>query len=104
MVGRPSTRVLPLAGTKTVIGATRAADLTISGAPQVQDKHATILYDPREKTYTVVGTGDILVNNRPVRTRNLESGDVIDVGGATIVFDQPKGEKGTSAKRTPKKG
>ena len=46
MVGRPSTRVLPLAGTKTVIGATRAADLTISGAPQVQDKHATILYDP----------------------------------------------------------
>ena len=104
MVGRPSTRVLPLAGAKTVIGATRAADLTISGAPQVQDKHATILYDPREKRYTVVGAGDILVNNQPVRTRKLESGDVIDVGGATIVFDQPKEEKGATAKRTPKKG
>ncbi len=102
MVGRASTRVLPLAGTKTVIGATRAADLTISGAPQVQDKHATILYDPREKRYTVVGAGDILVNNQPVRTRKLEPGDVIDVGGATIVFDQPKGEKGATAKRTPK--
>lgn len=104
MVGRPSTRVLPLGGAKTVIGATRAADLTISGAPQVQDEHAAIVFDPREKRYTVVGRGEILVNNQPVRTRKLEPGDVIDVGGATIVFDQPKGEKGAAAKRAPKKG
>ena len=102
MVGRPSTRVLPLSGTKTVIGATRAADLTIAGAPQVQKEHATVLFDPRDKRYTVVGTGEIRVNNQPVRTKKLETGDVIDVGGATIVFDQPKDEK---AKRdTPKRG
>ena len=103
MVGRPSTRVLPLAGAKTVIGGTRAADLTISGAPQVQDEHAAVIFDPREKRYTVVAKGEILVNNQPVRTRKLEPGDVIDVGGATIVFDQPKGETAATARRTPKK-
>jgi hypothetical protein len=37
-----------------------------------------------------VGTGDILVNNQPVKTRTLEIGDVIDVGGAVIVFDDEK--------------
>jgi hypothetical protein len=70
----------------------------------VQDRHATVLYDPREKRYTVVGAGDILVNNHPVRTRKLEPGDGIDVGGATIVFDQPKGEKGEAAKRAHPQG
>jgi hypothetical protein len=35
----------------------------------------------------VVGSGDLTVNNRPVKTKVLEPGDVIDVGGATIVFD-----------------
>ena len=44
----------------------------------------------------MVGAGDITVNNQAVRTRMLEPGDVIDVGGATIVFDQPKeGRRGT---------
>jgi hypothetical protein len=34
-----------------------------------------------------VASGDLTVNNRPVKARKLEAGDVIDVGGATIVFD-----------------
>ncbi len=104
VVGRPSTRMLPLGGSKTVIGAARAADLTIAGAPQVQSEHATILFDPKDRRYTVVGKGEIRVNNQPVSSRKLESGDVIDVGGATIVFDQPKEEKGKAAKRRVKKG
>lgn len=89
-VGRPVTRVLPLAGTKTVIGGSRGADLTIAGAPQLKEEHATILYDPKNKSYTVVGSGEITVNNQPVKSRKLEPGDVIDVGGATIVFDESK--------------
>ena len=94
-VGRPVTRVVPLSGSKTVIGGSRAANLTIAGAPQVKEEHATILYDPKDKSYTVVGSGEITVNNQPVKTRKLEPGDVIDVGGATIVFDESKdsGEK-----------
>jgi Ca-activated chloride channel family protein len=89
-VGHPVTRVVPLTTAKTVIGGSAKADLTIVGAPQVKEQHATILFDQKSKSYTVVGTGDIKVNNQPVKTRTLESGDVIDVGGAMIVFDDEK--------------
>ena len=89
-VGHPVTRVVPLTTAKTVIGGSTKADLTIVGAPQIKEQHATILFDQKTKSYTVVGTGDILVNNQPVKTRVLESGDVIDVGGAVIVFDEEK--------------
>lgn len=88
--GHPVTRVVPLTTAKTVIGGSPKADLTIVGAPQIREQHATILFDPKSKSYTVVGTGDILVNNQPVKTRTLETGDVIDVGGTTIVFDDEK--------------
>jgi hypothetical protein len=30
------------------------------------------------------------VNNRPTKRRKLEAGDVVDVGGATFVFDEAK--------------
>lgn len=86
-VGSASTRVMPLAGAKTVIGSSRKADLTIVGAPEVREEQATILFDAKTKTYTVVAGGEIRVNNQPVKTRKLEPGDVIDVGGTTIVFD-----------------
>ena len=89
-VGHPVTRVVPLTSAKTVIGGSPKADLTIVGAPRVREQHATIIFDPKNKSYTVVGTGDILVNNQPAKSRTLESGDVIDVGGATIVFDDEK--------------
>jgi len=92
-VGRPVTRIVPLTSSKTVIGGSARADLTIAGAPQMREEHATILYDPKDRSYTVVGSGDITVNNREVKTRKLEPGDVLDVGGATIVFDDDK-EKG----------
>jgi len=93
-VGRAQTRMLPLGTTKTVIGASRSADLTIAGNPGIKERHATVIYDAKKKAYTVVGSGDLTVNNRPVKTKVLEPGDVIDVGGATIVFDD--GEVGES--------
>ncbi|UCF96275.1 MAG: VWA domain-containing protein [Spirochaetaceae bacterium] len=86
-VGRAQTRVMPLSSAKTVIGGSRNADLTIVGNPSVKEQHATVIYDAKSKAYTVVGSGDLTVNNQPVKTKVLEPGDVIDVGGATIVFD-----------------
>jgi Ca-activated chloride channel family protein len=86
-IGSASTRAIPLGSAKTVIGASPKANLTIAGAPGVRSEHATVLYDPKSHSYTIVGSGDLTVNNRPVKTRKLEAGDVIDVGGATIVFD-----------------
>jgi Ca-activated chloride channel family protein len=86
-VGRAQTRLMPLGTGKTVIGGSRSADLTIAGNPSIKERHATVVYDPKKKAYTVAGTGEVTVNNRPVKTKVLEPGDVIDVGGATIVFD-----------------
>ena len=86
-VGRAQTRMMPLGTTKTVIGGSRSADLTIVGNPGIKERHATVVYDAKKKAYTVVGSGNLTVNNRPVKTKVLEPGDVIDVGGATIVFD-----------------
>jgi len=98
-IGHPLTRVLPLDSARTVIGSSRKADLTIAGAPQIREQHATILKDPKDSSYTIAGTGDILVNNQPVTTRKLESGDVIDVGGSTIVFEN--GENATDERKKP---
>ncbi len=53
----------------------------------MKEHHATILKDPDDSSYTIAGTGDIMVNNQPATTRKLEPGDVIDVGGSTIVFE-----------------
>ncbi len=86
-VGRAQTRVLPITTTKTVIGGA-TANLTIAGNPEIKEEHATILLDPKKGSYTIVGGGDITVNNQSVRKRVLEPGDVINVAGATIVFDE----------------
>ena len=53
----------------------------------MKEQHATIVKDPSDSRYTIAGGGDITVNNQPVKTRKLEPGDVIDVGGSTIVFE-----------------
>jgi Ca-activated chloride channel family protein len=96
-VGHAATRIVPLTSAKTVIGGSKSANLTIVGSPKIKGEHATILFDAKDKSYTIVGGGDIMVNNRPVKSRKLETGDVIDVGGATIVFD--KGEMEAKAKK-----
>jgi Ca-activated chloride channel family protein len=94
-IGHPVNRTVVLGAAKTVIGSSPKADLTISGSPHVKEHHATILHDPRDKSYTIASTGDVMVNNQPVKTRKLEPGDVIDVGGSTIVFEgEEKKESG----------
>ncbi len=100
-IGHPVTRAINLGSAKTIIGSSPKANLTIVGAPQVKEQHATILHDPKDQSYTIAGTGDITVNNQPVKTRKLEPGDVIDVGGSTIVFEGQEKEKkkGTGLKK-----
>jgi Ca-activated chloride channel family protein len=86
-VGRAATRVLPIKGAQTVIGGSARADLTIVGNARIKEQHATIVFDDKKKRYTLVGSGTVTVNNRPVKTKILEAGDVLNVEGATIVFD-----------------
>ncbi|MDY6934075.1 MAG: VWA domain-containing protein [Spirochaetota bacterium] len=85
---RATTKFLKLGGGKTIIGDDQAADMTIvGGATKIREKHATILFDDKKKKYTIVSEGDLMVNNKSIKKKELESGDVINVGGTTIVFD-----------------
>ncbi len=86
---KTSTKLFTLGSGKTVIGGDQNADMTIfGGVSKVKEKHATIIFDEKTKQYTVVGEGNLSVNNKSVSSkRTLESGDVINIGGTTIVFD-----------------
>ncbi len=85
--GAPSTKLFSIQGKRTVIGGGANADLTIAGAPSMRENHATVVFDERKKKYTIIGEGDLYVNNQPVKQKDLAAGDVINVGGTTIVFD-----------------
>jgi Ca-activated chloride channel homolog len=85
---RAVTRAFTLNKGHTIIGSSKGADMTImSGVTRIKEKHATISFDSKKKKYTIAGDGDFKVNNKRVKTKVLESGDVINVGGKTIVFD-----------------
>jgi Ca-activated chloride channel family protein len=85
---RAVTKAFKLSKGRTIIGSSKGADMTImSGVTQIKEKHATITFDNKTKKYTIVGDGEFKVNNKRVKTKVLESGDVINVGGTTIVFD-----------------
>lgn len=85
--GSPSTKLFNIRSKKTVISGSEKDDLTIAGAPKMKENRATVIFDKKSKSYTVVGEREITVNNKSVKTRKLEPGDVINVGGTTIVFD-----------------
>ncbi len=90
------TRVFTLNSPQTVIGSSDAADFTIGGNPSLKERHATILFDERQNAYTVVGDGNLTVNNREVERKRLEPGDVINMAGTVVVFDD------ALVKKTPK--
>ncbi len=79
---------------KTVIGGDPSADMTLSGgSAKIKEKHATVLFDRTKQKYTIIADGNLTVNNKPVKTKLLEPGDVINVGGTTIVFDDGEVDK-----------
>ncbi|MCP4129981.1 MAG: VWA domain-containing protein [bacterium] len=76
---------------KTVIGSSGNADMTIvGGLTGVEENHATVAFDDKSKKYTLTSEEGTKVNNRRVKTKILNSGDVINVEGTTIVFDDGK--------------
>jgi len=87
-----ATQILTLGGDQTIIGGAQSADMTIAGVPTVEENHATIVFDKKADQYKIEGNGKFMVNNQLVQTRILESGDLINIDGTTIVFDDGKGE------------
>ncbi|MBN1500356.1 MAG: VWA domain-containing protein [Spirochaetes bacterium] len=87
-VAKVSTKVFSLDRAKTVIGGSDNADMTIIGKNNnIKNNHATIVFDKTRNCYTIVSEGLTKVNNRTVKTKVLEPGDVINVCGTTVVFD-----------------
>jgi hypothetical protein len=96
-LGTIVTRTLNLTKGETIIGSSPRADFTIHGSKKSGEEFATIVYDEKTKIYAVKSKQEIMVNNKPVKTRVLEPGDVINTGGVTIVFDE--GERHNGKKR-----
>jgi len=82
-----STRILPLANAQTVIGSAPDSNLTIAGIPAIEANHATVVFDQPQNRYTMISQSRIKINNQPVQTKVLESGDLIDLGGVRLIFD-----------------
>ena len=88
--GKPLQRTIALDSPKTVIGAAQGADFTITGIPDLKESHATIVKNEKTGTFTVVSDFEIRVNNNLTKKRDLKPGDVINIEGATIIFDAPE--------------
>ncbi len=88
------TKVFTLTDAKTIIGGDATADITIAGNPSLKPNAATIIFDSVASRYTVTAASDLTVNNKPVKTKLLEPGDVINMSGTVVVFDDKAVKKG----------
>lgn len=90
MVGKKTiAQTLPVSARKSAItiGVSPNADLTVAGDPKVSTTEAKII--KKSGAYTLVSSGGpVMVNNKPVKTKVLRSGDFIRVGSTSIVFDE----------------
>lgn len=90
--GGQSTRFFELAGAQTVIGAAPDADISLAGNPSLRASHATIIFDEAKHVFTLVADSPVSVNNHTVTRKRLESGDVINMAGTVVVFDESLGK------------
>lgn len=81
------TKAFALAGAQTIIGGADTCDITIAGNPSLKDNAATIAFDDKRNRYTIAAQSDLTVNNKPVKTKILEPGDVINMAGTVVVFE-----------------
>jgi Ca-activated chloride channel family protein len=86
-------------GDRTVIGADATADITIAGDSKLEKSPVTIVKDKTTGLFTIMSDEAILVNNRRVTRKGLESGDVINFNGTIAVFDDAEPAKGSGRKK-----
>lgn len=79
--------VMEITQTKTVIGSADSDDITLVNAPSAKPSHATVIYNENDNSYTIESENPVKVNNQKTTERKLEAGDVINVGGTMVVFD-----------------
>ncbi|MBN1412657.1 MAG: VWA domain-containing protein [Spirochaetales bacterium] len=85
---RRTTQALTISDKKRqiTISGSDDADLTLMGEKNAPASDLTI--ENKNGAFTIVKAGSgITVNNKPVKTKVLRSGDLIKVGNTTVVFD-----------------
>ncbi len=91
---RVSSSTVALTADVTVIGGGERADLTISGRGAPREQDVTVMFDKNTGSYTLAGGAGVTVNNQPLKGgRRLSGGDVLNIEGTTIVFEEPDSEK-----------
>jgi Ca-activated chloride channel homolog len=75
-------------GAKTILAAEGGKTIVADDARKVKGASATISFDGKTGGYRLDSTVALTVNNKTVTSKPLESGDVIDLGGKKIVFDE----------------
>lgn len=98
--GKATTKAFALTNALTVIGGAETADITIAGNPALKANAATIVFDETHGQYTIAAASDLTVNNKPVKTKRLEPGDVINMAGTVVVFDDKDKKLPKRKKRT----
>ncbi len=85
---KTAVHTLPTAAGQTgvTIGTSTAADITIAGDPKIAKTEVKI--SNKNGVFTIVSTETpVTVNNKPVKTKVLRSGDLIQLGDTSVVFD-----------------
>lgn len=72
----------------TSIGAAPKAQITLIKDPAVQPFHAQIALDGARRLLTPVDHAPVMVNGAAVRSRALRSGDQIQIGGTTLLYQE----------------
>jgi Ca-activated chloride channel family protein len=86
-LSRARTLAIESQKTRITIGGSEEDDLTISGDPKIRRSEAAI--ERKGGVFTLKAEkSPVTVNNRPVKTKVLKSGDVIRVGDTAVVFDE----------------
>ena len=85
--------ILELADNKTLIAVSSGKTEIIhdENFNNIKDDQTGItIVKEDDNSFTLISDNDVLVNNKPVKTKKLKPGDVIRSEGTLIVFDEPE--------------
>lgn len=71
----------------TVIGSSPKSEIYLFKDPSISPKHAAINNVNGDFIITAIDSSPVLVNNSPVRQEKLKTGDRIQIGSTTFIFE-----------------
>ncbi|MCG8571790.1 MAG: VWA domain-containing protein [Spirochaetes bacterium] len=87
--GNSTTRMITLNKKETLIGDKQNADITLLNS-DFNNLGATVKYNESTQTFQIQGDKHLTVNNKKVKTKVLEPGDLLTIGDTKLIFDHQK--------------